>query len=124
MLAWSRLRYGASKTLEQYLDFSSPSKELENALLHGLYDSKYDYYRSNLDLTKASTILSEEGIFWEAAKLDSGNQAVDEFLRNIATARSVFIKSRSLIDRSQIMDLFQTIYDREEGEFVLYLGGF
>lgn len=46
------------------------SKRLEDVESNGLYDADSKDFRIPLDLAKASNILSEVGLFWEAAKYD------------------------------------------------------
>jgi hypothetical protein len=53
------------------------SKRLEDVAIYGLYDVESNDFRIPLDLTKAANILSEVGLFWEAAKFDILNQKLD-----------------------------------------------
>jgi hypothetical protein len=46
------------------------SKRLEEVATYGLYDVDSKDFRIPLDLPKAANILSEVGLFWEAAKFD------------------------------------------------------
>jgi len=53
------------------------SKRLGDVEKYGLYNAESKDYRVPLDIPKAANILSEVGLFWEAAKYDVLNQKLD-----------------------------------------------
>jgi hypothetical protein len=75
-----------------------------------------------LDLNKASSILTSEGIFWEALNQDLSDNKGNP-LSVIRDSKSKFIQSRELVDRDEVKEQLNDIISSINGKFVLYLGG-
>jgi len=59
------------------------SKRLEDVEKYGLFDIESKYFRTSLDIPNAANILSEVGLFWEAAKYDVLNRKLEARLEDV-----------------------------------------
>lgn len=103
---------------------SDYSPRLKHAIDHGLYNvnSVDNFYRDSLDLKEASTLLSDQGLFWEAYEYDKakGASSVDQ----IKSAKSHFLHARNeVFDREELTKALKDVIASTDGRLVLLLGG-
>jgi len=91
------------------------SKRLEDVAKYGLFDLESKEYRTSLDLPNAADILSEVGLFWEAAKYDVLNRKLAARLENAEDSAVNFI--------SETIDLptIESITDDEVTELINHI---
>lgn len=107
---------------KRFISDSPP--RFQHAIDHGLYDvNNANFYRAPLLLNEASTLLSDQGLFWDAFKHDLGNADEDKTLQKIRLAKSTFLHKREPYDRSELKKSLGDVIASPDGNLVLLLGG-
>lgn len=129
---------------KHFSDRIKVSKRLEEVEKYGLYDADSKTFRIPLDLSKAANILSESGLFWEAAKYDVliqklehsdsfssseisidtvTDEEVSNYIELISNAVNEYFPKKDLEDRVELVEQLDAIMSAKRGKFVLYIGG-